>query len=369
MNRLLVLIVVAIGLRAQADEPPVTFRLEVSPVAVEYLEMIIPMGKVGGSHVTPIDHQYWITRGWKPRGGDDGTRFPVRAPAGGEIVTVQHMTRPVSEPGRGPKMVDDYRVVIQHTEHVQTILIHIKTLVDRILAANERRGIRVKAGEVIGYVGRQSFDVSIHDARVTLRGLLSPALYRAEPWKVHTVDLFDLYPEPLRGKLLARCLRQAEPRGGRIDHDVDGRLVGNWFLDGTNGYRGVDRNRYWAGHLSVVYDHLDPSQVRISLGDFDGRSRQFAVLGNRPDPAEVRISTGAVSYALVRHDYLVARTRERWDRLSFAPGGVVATAGERVEGTLRLQLLGPRRLKLECFPGKTPAQVSGFTDRARIYVR
>ena len=94
-------------------------------------------------------------------------------------------------------------------------------------------------------------------------------------------------------ELVSLSLRAEAPFDGRFDYDVDGRLVGNWFLQGTNGYEGVNRDRYWAGHLAVAYDHLDPSHVVISLGTFDGASAQVAVRGNAPDPADISVIVGA----------------------------------------------------------------------------
>ena len=46
----------------------------------------------------------------------------------------------------------------------------------------------------------------------------------------------------------------------------------------------------------------------------------------------------------------------------------IATDGQ-VEGTVLVQVMDGEKLKLETFPGKTAAQVSGFTDKAAMYVR
>ena len=40
-----------------------------------------------------------------------------------------------------------------------------------------------------------------------------------------------------------------------------------------------------------------------------------------------------------------------------------------VKGIILLQLTGTRTLKVEMFPGKTAADISGFTDQALIYER
>jgi hypothetical protein len=80
--------------------------------------------------------------------------------------------------------------------------------------------------------------------------------------------------EPLRTKLLSFNPRKAKPLGGRIDHDIDGKLVGNWYREATGGYAGLNRRwDYWVGHLTFAYHHVDPSQVIISIGDVDGKAR------------------------------------------------------------------------------------------------
>ena len=62
--------------------------------------------------------------------------------------------------------------------------------------------ILVKAGEPIVKFGVTSFDWSVHDADTTLTGLVVPEHYKGEPWKIHTVDPFQFYEEPLRSDLL-----------------------------------------------------------------------------------------------------------------------------------------------------------------------
>jgi hypothetical protein len=141
----------------------------------------------------------------------------------------------------------------------------------------------------------------------------------AEPWKIHTVDLFASFKEPLRSQLLAKNPRSARPRSGKIDYDIDGMLVGNWFERGTNGYAGVCDGHsgqggcaYWTSHLALAYDHLDPTQVRVSFGDFGGREAQFGVVGNGPDPAKVGVGS-RVGCELAEWQYFKA-DGSPWDR-------------------------------------------------------
>ena len=161
-------------------------------------------------------------------------------------------------------------------------------------------------------------------------------------------------------------LRSVEPRGGVFAHDVDGRLVGSWFEEDTNGYGGADPDRYWAGHLTFAYDHIDPTTVVVSIGTFIDRSRQFAVAGNAPDPLTVTVATGPVVYELVDWDYWV--DDERWDRRSFADG-IRAVPSGQVVGSVLVELIDDRTLIMEVFPGVESSEVSGFTPAASRYTR
>ncbi len=345
-------------------------RLGSPPMRLADIRMILPLGLMVGGHVTPIDHGYY-----EPADRSQGrSRYDVLAPAKGAIVSIQ--TRP-----NGPST--DYRVVIELSCTFWVYYDLVTDLAPRILKAagwtaqstgTALARIPVKEGEVIGKVGAQTLDVGVVNGAVTLRGFVTPEHYVREPWKIHTVDLFASFKEPLRGKLLAKNPRTAEPRGGRINYDVDGRLVGNWFLQGTNWYAGTCDSRsspngcsYWTGHLAFAYDYLDPTQMRVSVGDFGGREAQFGVAGNGPDPRTVSAATGPVRYELVQWSYYRA-DGSPWDRFSYT-SGPTARNGSQVFGTLLAQLVGPRTLKMEAFPGKTSADVAGFTAAARLYER
>jgi len=152
--------------------------------------------------------------------------------------------------------------------------------------------------------------------------------------------------------------RTAEPRGGKIDYDLDGRLVGNWYEVGSGGYAGRNRRLdYWIGHLTFAYHHIDPTRIVVSLGSFDGRPRQFWVKGNVPDPAKISESDGLVKYELVYS--AIDNSGKRYDGIDT----------NRVHGVVLTQVLPNRQLRVEAFPGKTAANVSGFTTGAKSYER
>lgn len=327
---------------------------EHAPVDLEAVEYITPFGLMFGSHVTPVDHQYFQNF------LDPDREINVYTPGAGRVVSMQHFGAPVSEDSRG--LVDDYRLVIEHTCSISSIFIHIDSLTERLAAHDPGVGgyasisEPVAAGELIGTF-TQNVDFNLVDLDYVNSGLLDPSSYEQEPWKIHVPDTFDYFTPDIRKELEQLSLRSVEPLAGRFAYDIDGRLVGNWFLEGTNGYGGNDQDRYWGGHLSFAYDHLDPSMIVISIGTFDGRSRQFAVLGNSPHPAEVSVESGLTVYDLVEWDYAV--DGQRWDRVTHA-ANIEAVPGDRVVGVVAVQLVADRELRVEVIPASTSSDYSGF---------
>ena len=342
-------------------------KLTASPMNLRDIGFIIPMGSMVSAHVTPVDHQYYSPVNFNaPR-----DTYDVFAPAKGYIVSVQHRTQFV---GEQQKPVDEYRVIMEHSCTFWSYFDLMTSLSPQIrsqIAAFKGKSLRIpiKAGELLGKVGHQTLDFGVVNADVTLPGLLDPQQYQAEPWKVHTVDPFDYFAEPVKSELLAKDLRSALPRGGKIDYDIAGRLVGNWFREHTNGYAGVDKNRYWDSHLAIAYDNIDPSQIIVSMGNFNGIAQQFAVKGNSPDPASVSQQTGLVIYELVPYNYTLGDSGQPWNGTSYASNIHVTRRDDQVVGVILLQVLSAANIKVEIFPGLTRAQVNGFDSHAQIYER
>ena len=344
------------------EDGRITF--DAPPVDLDATELVVPLGLMSGSHVTPVDHIYFQNY------REPTLEIDVYSPAAGTVTDIQHMSQTVSE---GPATaIDDYRLVLEHTCSITSIFIHVATLTPALAAVAPPPGeyarvdVTLQAGELIGTY-RGNVDYNVVDADVTLPGLLVPEHYRAEPWKIHAAPPFQYFSDGIRRELVSLSLRAEAPFDGRFDYDVDGRLVGNWFLQGTNGYEGVNRDRYWAGHLAVAYDHLDPSHVVISLGTFDGASAQVAVRGNAPDPADISVASGLVVYELVDYEYWVGD--ERWDRVSLVSGLEARNSDSYVQGVVLFQLLDDRTLKVETFPGKSASEVADFTNAALTYER
>ena len=219
--------------------------------------------------------------------------------------------------------------------------------------------IPVKAGQEIG-ASMGSFDFSVHDTNVRLSGFVNPSRYEGESWKIHTVDPLPYFIESVRKKLIEKIPRTVSPLGGKIDYDIDGRLIGNWFLEGSSGG--------YKNELAIVYDHIYPDIILINMGADTGISesacplcqRAYGVKGNTPDPAKVGVETGIVKYELVARVHTDdPRTGTR----------VVVVDDSDALGIFLVQMQGDRRIKVEVFPGKTANEIQGFTSTARIYER
>ena len=330
---------------------------EYPPFDLEKVHFIIPLGFMGGSHVTPVDHQYYVS--------NDETWVDVYSPADGIVDSIQHMDVAIDD---NSILVNDYRVTIQHTTTIASYYIHIDELTDKLQTADPGLGnhvtnlnIEVSAGEIIGrYTG--SVDYNVVDEEVEL-DFINPSSYEREPWKIHCPDPFDYFKLEIKNKMINKCLRTDEPPGGKICYDLDGKLLGTWFEEGTNGYQGINEDRYWAGHLSIVYNHIDPEAIIISIGTFIDTSEQFAVNPNSPDPAEITVEDGLIIYELTDYEYY--KDDIIWDRTSLVQGLKIQN-GLSSRGTILLQLIEDQKLKVEIFPNET---ATSFTENAKTYVR
>jgi len=336
-------------------------RYAALPLSSADIGSFVPMGAVTGAHVTPIDHQYLYPVDLNT----SRTHYNVFAPFTGNIVLIQPRVKRAGDPGPAPVGSVDYRMVFEGSCTYWVYYDLLTQLEPGILAAGgsdlaENRSayvrIPVQAGQRIGKLGQQGLDLGTVNAEITLPGLLVPAHYAAEPWKIHSVDGLDYFDEPLRSQLNALNRRKSPPRGGKIDYDIDGKAVGNWFLVGTNGYGGVGgtaAGAYWVGHLSLVYGHIDPALVMISMGMPDGSSRQWVVRGNAPDPATIDASSGVVKYELLQARRDSVRTN----------------ANSPLEGVLLVQVLPGRQLRVEYFAGLDSSRITGFGAAPKLYER
>jgi len=207
----------------------------------------------------------------------------------------------------------------------------------------------VRSGQVVGFCGTSAgMDFYIGDEDLQLH-LLNPGRYPG-PW-LKAGQYIDYFDEPLKSQLLAITIRQDEPRGGRMDYDVAGRIIGNWFLDGNTQW---DRT----AQLAIVYDFIEGTRIAIADGStIDETEREahvYWVEGNAPPPEDVGQADGLVKYEI----------RQRWFRDSYR---VHATSD--ILGTFLVEMIEPGRIRVEKVLGKSPAEISGFSSAARVYVR
>lgn len=338
------------------------------------LAYIRPLGAMSDGHVTPTDHVY--IGGPNPNAADN--TYAVLMPADGTVTAVAAMPAQYIGDRTGQQVAaEDHRIVVSHSCRYFSIFIHIHKLSDAVTAAvgklqpneNKQANVELKAGDVIGYIGGSTFDWTPLDTTTTLKGFITPSRYSGESWKIHTVSPFDLYKGELKTQLEAKSLRSVAPLGGKIDYDQPGKLIGNWFREGTGGYTGPGENnggRYWDGHLSVVPDYIDPASTIVSTGNWGGSAKQMVVKGTH-DPATVGEQQGPVKYELLRLNYINPANPMADARMPTK--GMKPAQNTALEGTILLQVLPGEKLKVETFPGKSATQVTGFTAAAQLYER
>ena len=96
-------------------------------------------------------------------------------------------------------------------------------------------------------------------------------------------------------QMLSITERQTEPRCGKIDYDVPGRIVGNWFLEGEVPAYAFDD---YSTHFAIVYGFIEGDRISISDGfgirEGWGASRLFWVKGNAPKPTILYLSPASL---------------------------------------------------------------------------
>ncbi|MDP5876606.1 MAG: hypothetical protein QF756_09785 [Dehalococcoidia bacterium] len=344
-----------------------------SPLDLQSISHIQPYGLVVGGHVTPVDHMYIGIK--DPSLGRDA--YEVRAIQDGHIFDI-HRRDISAETNQAQK--SDWRVDIGHTCTFVSYLDLMTSVIPEIEAAWDATkagqtgpwdGIPVKAGQIIGYIGEHPLDFGVYDHWITLPGFVNPSAYfEREPWKVHTVDPFPYFPSGIREALLAKSIRTAEPRAGKIDYDIPGAFPGNWFELDTDWYNGVNQRKYWEGHLSIAPNAIDPSVWVIAVGHLDTDDNNFVMLGDA-DPANPAVGLAPARYEIKQYmAYIPAKPNLQWWNEPSVEGeifGVKLFPG--TPGTVLLEMLEPGLLKAEVFLNKSSDEVTEFTDSARLYSR
>ena len=348
---------------------PVT--LSRSPMDPEDFSILIPYGLMVGGHVTPIDHQYFAPK--NQNSARDS--YEVYAMADGRIVDIS--ARPRTAQNNPNDKFEEYRIVFSHTctfltyyDLVTSLSPELKVEYDKVKSENGYAGsidFPVKAGDLIGRIGGQTLDFAVWDTEKKLTGFIVPEHYEGEAWKIFTANPYDYMTEELKSFLVERNPRTVEPIQGKIDYDIDGKLIGSWFVEGTNGYRGADQAEYWETHLSVAPNHYDPSKYIISLGDYGGEAKQFTTLAKTFNPAEIGVDTGLVKVDLAGIRYTQSNGAS-WNGNTLIKSPKLVT-GTLSEGCVLFELQSSRILKMQSFPAKKCSSVSGFTVGSKLYER
>lgn len=350
-------------------------KLGSAPMRTEQMSIIIPYGLMAAGHVTPIDHQYY----WGKVQMGNPDMYDVLAPGDGKLIQLQYRDRSLDN----GKVKGDYRGVIMYSCTFFSyfdLATSLSSDIQAQLPANWEKtnpyintNVEVKQGQVIGKVGGQSLDFAIWDTTKTLKNLLVPTAYNnREPWKVNTVAPLDYFTDDVKAAILPFYANQSLKQDGTIDQDIDGKAAGNWFLEGTNGYAGLfdfsqqSATPYWDGHLSFAHDHLDPTGWVFSSGNVKGQAVQYAIKSPTVTPSELGLTSGLVKYQLAQWNHTDG-SGQSW--LAQAPVSSIKMVPGQNQGTVLVQMLADRRIKVEVFIGKTPTQVTGFTNAAKIYDR
>jgi hypothetical protein len=345
-------------------------KLGSAPMKASDISIIEPYGLVAGGHVTPVDHEYYYG---KDQSASPST-YDVLAPADGTIVSVE-----ARQKGNGKA---DFRVVISYSCTFFSYFDLVNSLSEEIAAKmpsgyatiNGPQAVKIPVteGQVLAKIGGQSLDFAVWDTTKTLSGLLVAKAYNnAEPWKINTVAPLDHFSDTAKASILPLYVRTAEPRDGKFDHDIDGTASGNWFKKGSNGYIGAfteadySSQTYADTHLSIAPNFIDPNGWEFSTGAIN-HGTQYAIKAPTTIPSKVDEKAGIVKYELAGVGYK-DQTGTSWSGKN-VPGTLTLNPTTSL-GTALVQLTAKRELKVEVFLGKTPAQVSAFTDAAVVYTR
>lgn len=328
-------------------------------------ENVLAFIGLGNLNVLPEDHGGFFT---PLQARFQAPIIPVYAPADGRVIEIIRDWNPDLAP-----YGHDLHVTIRVSTTMTVSFAHMSDFTPKLwevaadiepgYASHKQVDIEVEAGEIVGYVGTVgAVDFHIKDAELEL-WFANRSRY-PDPWLIAGC-YHDYYPEPLRSQFAAITWRTAEPRCGKIDFDVAGRIIGNWFLEGEVPSYAFDD---YSTHLAIVYDELYGELIAISDGiairatsphagdEAYFGARVFWVEGNAPAPETVGVDQGLVKYAIM-------------DRRYPNPPELPPPPARPVVGTFLIQMLASDRIRVERVMGKTPAEVAGFGENARTYIR
>ncbi|MBL0312860.1 MAG: hypothetical protein IPP78_09145 [Holophagaceae bacterium] len=283
------------------------------------LEALGAMNPVG--HTIPTDHVYFYYadpnhRPWPV--------LPVVAPGTGKVIWI------LATPG-----LPDQKVQVQMTGNFSYYLDHV------VLDSTIQVGTTITAGQRVGQTGSGSaaVDLGVLYSAITLTGFVNPARYGET---VHADSPFKYFAEPLKTQIYAKVRRSGPDKDGKIDYDVRGRLIGNWFHESVVVADSMGPSA-WPKQVAFCPDDHEPTQPRVSIGGFCGFVGLWSPRPGDPDPASVSVASGRVAFHL---------------------GVGTGTGG----ALMIIQMLDDTRIRLQVFPGSAPDSTT-FDANALIYIR
>jgi hypothetical protein len=299
-----------------------------SPLKFADILYLTPLGNLNPpGHTLPTDHVYFY---YRTSASDTSKMRDVYAPGSGTVVWINGPTPPGVDAGIGIKMTNTFQYYLGHV----------------VLDPSVKVGSSIAAGQRLGTSSPQSYavDLGVINDEITLKGFAIPSRYPSQT--IHADSPYKYYVQPLRDSLYSKVTRTAPDKDGKIDYDIPGRLVGNWFLNGLPLGDASATPDAWPKHLAFVYDMSTPSAVRVSIGGTLTMRGVFGVFKNTPDPAEISTANGRVGIKLT---------------------GQLDTSGF-IFGILVVQMIANDTIKVETFQSVTADTVQ-FDANASTYTR
>lgn len=348
-------------------------KLDHLPLDAEAITSVLPYGGAVAAHIMPISHAYI----WP--GGFGGPRDKYNVYAMADSVLFSISSRSINVDTGASKMTE-YQlnfavscVEFYYYDLITSLTPDLQAKLDEHKSGDSRGNyvtvnIPIKAGQVVGKIGGQTLDYAVWDFNKNLTGIIEPSHYEADFPRIHLVSPFDYVTDDVKKVLQDKSVRTAEPLAGKVDYDIDGKLIGGWFEENTKYYEGLVQSRYWAGHLAIMPDYYDPTFYIISIGTWKpNKEAQFGIARDATDPKTIGVDSGLVKYELFTADHTLA-DGSHWEHSVFAKGLKGKTNGP-IQGCAAFQLIEARKLKAEFFPDKNCSAVSDFTSAAKIFTR
>jgi hypothetical protein len=345
-----------------------------APVDLNSISQIIPLGACdsgaaigaggAGAHNIPTDHMYpsYINR---------SIPNPLYMVADGNLIKIDFNPGRWEPPSGQSGKLDDYGMLFQFSEtlfleigHLTQIAPEIRQTLGTLHEGSNYFNLPLKAGTLLGSGGGSpmlgTFDFWAWDFN-SKPHFVSPLRYGTGAYCVSPIDY---YPEPLKTQLTNLLPERAAPRAGSYDYDIDGKLVGNWFLVTS------DDKLVHTPLLSFCYDNLKPSQVEI--GD-SLVGKVWKVVNNTPDPATIDATSGLVKFVIQDKsaedkDAFIAKLKSQGLDQSTIDYKMSAWTPPPSD-VMMVQMLAPRKIKMELFSGTSPSQIMAFTDKAIEFER